>query len=474
MPLPPDKASDPLGGLPDLPNPELNPLLNPLLGRHLGRWAQVYFTTPSERRDEAIYELLRELKAEEGAGTGADAEAASSAPADPTVLICERCHHRHTRLQNFCGMCGAPLLPGMATEELPRITEAEEPARREPMPRDSMRTDPAEADPFFEGERIEREPARAVPEATRELNLEGLLTPGLLFDPSQRTPERREPAREAPRTEAQWATTQSMIYADDPPAAIAEPLPSFRERAPRERTPEPQRAERHADVEWLREKQFAREIGGESSGAWKVVVVLGVLLLVGALAYFRLEILGPLRTAISPGAKQTTASQNAPQGRVPQAAAPEPIPEEPNATAAEHNAKPAEKAASAPRTPMVSQDASAGTGKIQNAAENHAAPVTNVPPAAANVEGGVAELTLAEKLLAGTGGTRNSTAAASLLWKAVGKENKTAILLLSDLYATGDGVPKSCDQARLLLDAALRKGTPGAANRLQNLQSTCK
>ena len=94
--------------------------------------------------------------------------------------------------------------------------------------------------------------------------------------------------------------------------------------------------------------------------------------------------------------------------------------------------------------------------------------------AAANVEGGVAELTLAEKLLAGTGGTRNSAAAASLLWKAVGKENTTAILLLSDLYATGDGVPKSCDQARLLLDAALRKGTPGAANRLQNLQSTCK
>ena len=33
-----------------LPEPELNPLLNPLLGQHMGRWAEVYFTSPPEKR----------------------------------------------------------------------------------------------------------------------------------------------------------------------------------------------------------------------------------------------------------------------------------------------------------------------------------------------------------------------------------------------------------------------------------------
>jgi len=42
---------------------------------------------------------------------------------------------------------------------------------------------------------------------------------------------------------------------------------------------------------------------------------------------------------------------------------------------------------------------------------------------------------------------------------------------LSDLYLRGDGVPKSCDQARLLLDAVARKGKASAAERLRNLQA---
>ena len=480
MPHSPDKASDPLAGLPDLPNPELNPLLNPILGRHLGRWAQVYFTTPSERRDEAIYDLLRELKTEEEAGTGADADSTASSSPDPTVLICERCNHHHTRLQNFCGMCGAPLLPGMVAEPEPRITEAVESAPAETMLTAPIYPERPAREPVLSKPPVEHE--RFVEEETQELNLEGLLTPGLLFDPRQSGTERREPARDMPRAEAPRATTHSMIYADDPPAAIAEPLPSFREQRPERRS-----AEREPDIEWLRERQFAREIGGESSGAWKVVAVLGVLVALGALAYFRLEILRPLRSAISPAASQATASQASPQGAAPTAqTTPEPLAEEPAASAADNRPKPAAprssvtsaaKAASSETTPRVSQGTEKSAGKIQNvgAAENHAAPAaTSAPQSSADLDSGTNELALAEKLLSGSGGTRNSAAAASLLWKAVGKQNTTAILLLSDLYATGDGVPKSCDQARLLLDAALRKGTPGAANRLQNLQGSCR
>jgi TPR repeat protein len=79
---------------------------------------------------------------------------------------------------------------------------------------------------------------------------------------------------------------------------------------------------------------------------------------------------------------------------------------------------------------------------------------------------------VAQKFLkGGAGTTRDSKEAATWLWKAVSKQNLAAAILLSDLYLRGDGVPKSCDQARLLLIAAARKGEAAAAERLRNLQS---
>ena len=83
---------------------------------------------------------------------------------------------------------------------------------------------------------------------------------------------------------------------------------------------------------------------------------------------------------------------------------------------------------------------------------------------------GAEELAIAESYLSGTQGkARDSSEAAQWLWKALGKENAAAALLLSDLYVTGDGVPRNCDQARLLLDAAARKGVPGAGERIRDL-----
>jgi TPR repeat protein len=82
---------------------------------------------------------------------------------------------------------------------------------------------------------------------------------------------------------------------------------------------------------------------------------------------------------------------------------------------------------------------------------------------------GAEELASAEKYLNGT--PRNSREAAPWLWKAVGKGNVAATISLSDLYLRGDGVTKSCDQARLLLDAAARKGGRAAGERLRNLQA---
>jgi len=85
---------------------------------------------------------------------------------------------------------------------------------------------------------------------------------------------------------------------------------------------------------------------------------------------------------------------------------------------------------------------------------------------------GAEELATAEKYLRGNQGMpRDSAEAAQWLWKSVGKGNLAATIALSDLYLRGEGVPKSCDQARLLLDAAARKGASAAAEQLRNLQA---
>jgi hypothetical protein len=116
------------------------------------------------------------------------------------------------------------------------------------------------------------------------------------------------------------------------------------------------------------------------------------------------------------------------------------------------------------------------TTGIKNASELAPAP-TSVPAqrgatAASLQDNGARELAVAEGYLkGGQGKTRDSTEATKWLWQAVRKQNAAATLILSDLYLRGDGVPKSCDQGRLLLNAAARKGAPGAGERIRNLQA---
>jgi TPR repeat protein len=92
--------------------------------------------------------------------------------------------------------------------------------------------------------------------------------------------------------------------------------------------------------------------------------------------------------------------------------------------------------------------------------------------AIAGGQSGTEELSMAKKYLShNSGASGDNTEAAQWLWKSVAKGNLTATMALSDLYLRGDGVAKSCDQARLLLDAAARKGGTAAAERLRNLRA---
>lgn len=142
MPHPADK-SEPES---TVPTPELNPLVNPLLGQNMGRWAEAYFTSPPERREQAVLELLRQLEAEnsqrESAATAAPpgqepaAETKDPPPLSieevrPELLRCPSCGHENQSRQKFCGMCG------VALDLEPRVTAQpiETHAQREPAPR---------------------------------------------------------------------------------------------------------------------------------------------------------------------------------------------------------------------------------------------------------------------------------------------------------------------------------------------------
>ena len=60
----------------------------------------------------------------------------------------------------------------------------------------------------------------------------------------------------------------------------------------------------------------------------------------------------------------------------------------------------------------------------------------------------------------------DSAAAAAWLWKAMAKGNSDAPVRLANMYVKGDGVPRSCEQALVLLQAAANKGDARARSRL--------
>ncbi len=125
------------------------------------------------------------------------------------------------------------------------------------------------------------------------------------------------------------------------------------------------------------------------------------------------------------------------------------------------------------RTEKEAQKVAASSGR-----ERSAAPVVPARDSAPTVDGrgsadnGDEELAMAQHFLNGTSSQgRDSAEAAKWLWKSIAKHNSAATVLLADLYLKGDGVSKNCDQARVLLDSAARKGFPPAGERLRNLQA---
>jgi outer membrane biosynthesis protein TonB len=107
----------------------------------MGRWAEVYFTSAPEKREEAVLELLRELEARKSDNILPESEAASSARFEtPSGTVeggegdqrsCPTCGHDNPSKHQFCGMCGSQL-GGTAREQLsPTLTSDRDVAEKE-------------------------------------------------------------------------------------------------------------------------------------------------------------------------------------------------------------------------------------------------------------------------------------------------------------------------------------------------------
>jgi hypothetical protein len=382
----------------ELPNPELNPLLNPTLGQNLGRWAHVYFTSPPEKREQAILELLHELQAEAGAGEAAQFDQGTApdwlrrgegTQISPEGLHCVECGHQNARQQRFCGMCGSSLTldDNAATEPLPQTATSGDGAPRATPPA------PIAPDP----------------------------SPGPTFG------------------------TLSLF-------ASVEPQPPVQTA----------NGNGSAEVQWLRDKNlYVRAESREGSHSAKYALAVLVVVLVGVFFYAQSRSPNNRPTPATASSGDVGTSQAVPASPT----TPRPSPSAQTAATSDVAGQTAkENNAPAPTRQPVQR---VRNDSLASAAQS-VSTRSEIPPY--NPDSGAAELATAEDYLTGKNGGRNSAEAAKFLWRAVGKQNVTAILLLSNLYLTGDGVPKSCDQGRLLLDAAAQRNSSQAADKLRELQ----
>jgi hypothetical protein len=422
-----------------LPDAEINPLLNPLLAANMGRWAEVYFTTPPEKRDQAIHELLRELANDPAAQPSTqvvDIERAKEkkmtrSPETSGVLVCRACGHSNRTGQKFCGMCGITL---------PAV--AEQPEERSI---GSALLSQAPISQAIGQSRIEQGKADKTPINHAKFDQ-------AKFDQAKANqPNTQFPASSA--SSARGDTQASSVPGAARPASTS-------------RNNEDDTASR------LRKRLSDLDLPSfavaSESGPYRYRVYVGLLIaiLLAALAYmaWRRTNLLSQSGARHPGLTQAVpADQTPPTNPARQSAAgpttkpvvPQTTPSAPSAQVAE-NPQPSRPSANRQMTPPPAQ----------------AAPAPQHSSVIASGQSGAEELAIAEKYLHGSArSARDSGAAAQWLWKAVGKGNLAATMELSDLYLRGDGVEKSCDQGHLLLDAAARKGVAAAAYRLHNLQA---
>ena len=400
MPSPSDQSQSALRSA------ELNPLLNPLLAENMGRWAEVYFTSPPEKRDQAVLELLRELEAK-NAGRDVDAPAPSprwdsrehntvsllaNVPSEEPLrrvilaenqapaVRCDACGRDNPVSHQFCGMCGSKLGVENGSASLSEEATGLETVEEDEHPQSDVEP-----------------PYHYTPGNANGLSL---------FQDSGPT---------------NYDNYSEYDY---------EPAPS---------------------------------------SPYRIYLGLALALILVALGYIAWRSAQASQASLGPPPAPPAATKEV----EPPATAPKEAVDEPQAAPATRRSDRA-----APNRAGSEKQAEAAAGAKTKSAEPAAQPAPPAPnaetqtPSASAVVAGSEELTIAQRYLNGTRGQRRDSAeAARWLWRSMAKHNSEAGVLLADLYLKGDGVSKNCDQARILLDSAARKGIAGAGERLRNLQA---
>ena len=415
-----------------LPAPELNPLLNPLLADNMGRWAQVYFTSPPEKREHAVYELLQELESEKAKREEAVASAPTSlrtpsfgraplreaAPvrplvpvqleSQPTTIRCNQCGRSNPSSQKFCGMCGTRLGEQIVSS-----------AGNEIATEDQSIADRHISDLHIEDQQIVNENETGTFRAYSE---------------PQPIAEERE-----------VYTTRSN----------ANDLSLFQSIG---------LSDQGDNYGYGDEAQ-----DGVANRSYRVYVGIALALIIGVLAYMAWR-------GVQATSRYTPATPIAYPEIPKESPPPAPATPDPAKTDAHDGTQSAAKEAASTThesAAPIREHANSRAGKAVPVTRPKTVKPTSVPPSVETTAGtGNEELALAQRYLSGANGqARNSTEAARWLWKAMAKHNADAPLLLSDLYLRGDGVSKNCDQARILLDAAALRGVKDAGQRLRHLQA---
>jgi len=154
---------------------------------------------------------------------------------------------------------------------------------------------------------------------------------------------------------------------------------------------------------------------------------------------------------------------------------PSPTEEHPDANAPDTASPNASPSTSADSSGVARTSTPPGTNSTARPAIGGVPPVVNSTPGGtaqangASGDTGAMELGVAMQFLHGANGKSQPMQAVEWLWLSVEKGNMPAEVALADLYVRGEGVAQSCEEARVLLLAASKKGSGEATRALGDL-----
>lgn len=202
-----------------------------------------------------------------------------------------------------------------------------------------------------------------------------------------------------------------------------------------------------------------------------VAAVVACFLLLAVLLYSFRETIG--RSLISLGQKLSSPSETS-QAQVPDSAKPtdevqQPAPANPSFQPAPANPDKENNAAASSQSQAATSSGNKSEA-IPPPADREKAPQAKAPPAKEESQfRDERPGSPAEEAAVKSARKQDPAEEVRALWSAVGQGNTSAEVTLAKLYLIGGGVKKNCDQARVLLRAAAKKGNTEAIAKLSQL-----